>query len=1468
MKSISIVQRVIMFTLVASLLGCDSGARQVSTTVNPPSEIARLPITLTVSAPSSVTPGETISMAATLDYPDGVPPKVSWRQINTDTPVMLSSTTARSVTFTAPVPSQGAEILTFEVTAYPFDKPESSVTKQVVMDVFSFPLTINSVDRDVNSGDRVSLHGKTNTPSQYPLTVLWTQLHGTPVTLDNENTLNPTFTAPDVLVKETLLFSLQVETAGSRQDVTSKVTVNPPPVDPIQIGGVTNPTSVPTVKKFLATPDSVVTLTPLQPLEAGNTAMWVQLSGAPITIENPSNIPSSFIMPHGLNEPVIVRLTVTDSAGSTTATDQAIYPASEPKHLNTTSVISGSPVTVHSTTPSSGLGDSHAWIQVSGPKVTLENANTDATTFTAPTGTTPNHNIVLQHTITPPDPGLPTITTHTINLVSASAVIHRSLDAYTGSNVTVHADGVAGTTYTWEQIGGPQVQLNSNAAVTMFTAPSNTAKGKTITLQSKAVTELNSKFIIHTINLIPAIPPLSVTASAGTSSITSGSQGGFNSSVTGGTPPYTYTWSPMAGPTITLDETVSSAPTFTAPAITSATQLAYTLTVTDADMNSQSIDVSVTLEPQPISIQVYQNKEQTSGDPVGLHASAVGGVAPYSYNWLQKNTPPAPSVVLNTNIDYAPVFTAPNVTEPKLIEFEVTVTDSAGSQAMATEFVRVTPLTPPTLPKLTVSAPPQLVVNEGASVNLSVVTKGGDGTYSYSWLEKTSGFTLNNPTLSTPSFIAPMVNKDGTLSAVVTVTDGSGNTESAPISILVRDTSLHISAGKDITLVDGHLTSLHALITHPSVPPYTYTWSQLSGGAATIIDMDTANPSINLPDKLTDTYEFSVTVTDGHGEQAVDNILLSATFALGADAGRDQTVTENSPVSLHGIDVGGLGNTSVKWTQLQGSPVNLVGDSTLNPTFISPITATNAREELVFQLVATDSSAQTASDTLSVYVEPVLPKVSIAASAYLFENSTSSLTAVATGGTPPYTFNWTRSGDIGSTITSPTTAATIGFTTPAFALATAHDMFEVTVTDGRGHTSVASHGFLLHAVPPKPVLTLAQTIASTIVSGGQSPAMVSVTGASQPLTFSWADNTSGMFVGGFSPSATVQNPSYTAPLVGKDTSVDVRVTVGDSVNASATSNQSVLITAVPMTINVNGDTTVLRGQTLQLHADISGGIPPYLLLDWKDTAAGSSNSIGKGIDVALDTTPLTPGDYKVNFAAISSPPATSIATKHFILTVKDPKRTLTVPANANLKAGDNFSGSVSVSPSFAGESFTFTVSSAGGGPDLSLSSAKGINSELSANDLVAGVDETYTVTATLGNESLSETFTIKTPKAVVINAVTAHVCSGVKGDPNYNRLCGLVPAREPTIQCDTATPYAMNTMENTQDGKKTIIKRCAAKDECETLWWQQTSDETQCTSFDPTQQYLFDFTCHYCCTTDNCNKDLFPVKSTLYIGDA
>src|SRR5207247_11133466 len=113
------------------------------------------------------------------------------------------------------------------------------------------------------------------------------------------------------------------------------------------------------------------------------------------------------------------------------------------------------------------------------------------------------------------------------------------------------------------------------------------------------------------------------------------------------------------------------------------------------------------------------------------------------------------------------------------------------------------------------------------------------------------------------------------------------------------------------------------------------------------------------------TIVFDLTVTDPHTLTGPDSVSIHVSNVNQipvANAGLDQTVNENTLVTLNGTDSTDpdLDLLHFTWSQTAGPPVALTGGTTANPTFTAPSVGAGGTT-LTFQLVVSDGQVRCAA---------------------------------------------------------------------------------------------------------------------------------------------------------------------------------------------------------------------------------------------------------------------------------------------------------------------------------------------------------------------------------------------------------------------------------------------------------------------------------------------------------------------------
>lgn len=254
-------------------------------------------------------------------------------------------------------------------------------------------------------------------------------------------------------------------------------------------------------------------------------------------------------------------------------------------------------------------------------------------------------------------------------------------------------------------------------------------------------------------------------------------QGSIVTAVSGGTAPYTYTWSNGAG---------------NVPSISGLAGGRYQLTVTDASSCSAVIDTQI------YAISTI-NVTTTVTGPIcnpTFEAAASGGTSPYSYLW-SNGAHTYNTTGLTNNTYYA-----------------VTATDANGCTAFATRYNNYNGLSIDTMNGSSVS-----IISPGCNGNSGSITihiRNGQAPYTWHWSGSSSTDSIASG-LSAGSYS-------------VTVTDANGCTGSRLYYVNSANavyTYIYSSVNPTCGASDGSLTAY----AYGGSGPYTYSWSP--GGSTT-----------------------------------------------------------------------------------------------------------------------------------------------------------------------------------------------------------------------------------------------------------------------------------------------------------------------------------------------------------------------------------------------------------------------------------------------------------------------------------------------------------------------------------------------------------------------------------------------------------------------------------------------------------
>ena len=305
----------------------------------------------------------------------------TWQQIS-GTAVSLNNTSIATPNFDAPNIN---DTLVFSLSVS--DGELSSASDEVsitIEQVNTAPTAHAGIDQSVAGLSMVQLSAASSSDAEgNTLNYSWQQLSGTDVTLDDPNSLSPSFSAPNI--NDTLVFSLLVDDGelSSNQDSVS-ISIQAINQAPLAEAGADQ-----NVQGF-----TTVNLSGLnsQDPDGDNLSFsWTQISGTSVALSDPQSQTPSFIAPN-VNDTLVFSLRVNDGVIDSEADMLSI----NIQRVNTPPVAhagvdryvgSLSVVALNGVNSRDDEGDplSYQWSQLSGPAVTLNQSNTVQPTFTADT---------------------------------------------------------------------------------------------------------------------------------------------------------------------------------------------------------------------------------------------------------------------------------------------------------------------------------------------------------------------------------------------------------------------------------------------------------------------------------------------------------------------------------------------------------------------------------------------------------------------------------------------------------------------------------------------------------------------------------------------------------------------------------------------------------------------------------------------------------------------------------------------------------------------------------------------------------------------------------------------------------------------------------------------------------------------------------------------------------------------------
>ncbi len=646
-----------------------------------------------------------------------------------------------------------------------------------------------------------------------------------------------------------------------------------------------------------------------------------------------------------------------------------------------------------------------------------------------------------------------------------------------------------------------------------------------------------------------------------------GNNGAVSIALTGGTGPFTYQWSPNIG---------------ASPSVTGLFSGTYTLTVKGKHNCTSMITVDIP-EPPTLNIDYQTTAVSCFGQSDGIIALSVsGGKEPYNYSWgngliaydialglMAGNYPvtvtdanacpadteiivPQPpvltaSVAVLTPVscfgssDGSAIVNAAGGTQPYSYNwntigattsvvsnlpagnYPVVVTDSAGCTAAAGLI-----LNQPSgmVTQITSNFGSCNLPNGSASVNIT----GGTAPYSYLW----------NQTGDTTSAVSGLFAGQYTL----TTTDANGCHVIDTVDI--QNSGMFNANVSSITNVRCSGGQDGSAIIHVSngKAPYTYTWQPSGGNTPVATNLAAGNYTVTVKDGNNCSMNIPVVVNEP------PPILISVNSSHVTCAGQG-----NGTASVN--VTGGTGGYTYKW--LPGG---------MNTPAIGSLDGGNYTVEI------TDVNNCTATSSFSIN-EPTPISITTNSTKAGCNLSNGSVGANVTGGTSPYTYQWSPGGMQSATITGISAGA-----------------YSITVTDAHNCISTSSAAV---SNTTGPTVALVSTSPATCYDGNQGRAEIAINSGVAPFFINWSPS------GGSSTIANnLKAGNYT-------------VTVRDSNNC---------FTSIPLSISqppklhsaFNPSPPLCHGGTDgSALSHISGGIAPYTYHWSNGNTTANASGLSQGI---------------------------------------------------------------------------------------------------------------------------------------------------------------------------------------------------------------------------------------------------------------
>jgi large repetitive protein len=771
----------------------------------------------------------------------------------------------------------------------------------------------------------------------------------------------------------------------------------------------------------------------------------------------------------------------------------------------------------------------------------------------------------------------------------------------TGSASITASGGSPGYTFTW----APAVANTTSGST-------NTATGLTAGTYVCTVTDLNGCTSTRTV-IITQPPALINTFTQVNVLCNGGNNGSATVTAAGGTPGYTFSWTPAVANT-------TSGSTNTATGLAAGT---YVCTITDLNGCTSTRTVIIT-QPPALVLAVSATTTTCGNNNGSVSVTVTGGTGTPTYVWTPGN------------------YTTATVNNLAAGSYVVTVTDGNNCTATATATINSSSSIAST------NAVTNVLCNGASTGSATVTVTGNNGPVTYAWVPNVS--TTNSATgLAAGTY-------------VVTATDATGCPTTTTVTI-TQPTALTNTFTQVNVLCNGGNTGSATVTAAGGTPGYTFSWAPavanttsgstntatgLTAGTyvCTITDLNgctstrtviiTQPPALVLAVSATTTTcgnnngSVSVTVTGGTGTPtyvwtpgnyttATVNNLAAGSYVVTVTDGNNCTATATATINSSSsiASTNAVTNVLCNGASTGSATVTVTGNNgPVTYAWVPNVSTTNSATGLAagtYVVTATDATGCPTTTTVTITQPTALTNTFTQLNVLCNGSNTGSATVTAAGGTPGYTFSWAPA--VANTTSGSSNSAT----------GLAAGTYVCTITDLNGCTSTQTV-----IITQPPALTVSVSTIPSTCGNPNGSMTATVSGGTGSPSFLWTP--------GNATTATVNNVAA-GPYT---------VLVTDANNCTTTALVTVNNLGSP-TVNITSFTNVscFNGNNASATALGSGGSGP-LSYTWTN---GDTTATAVNLNAGTYTVTVTDQNNCTDTASISITQPTQVTAAQTVTNV-------------------------------------------------------------------------------------------------------------------------------------------------------------------------------------------------------------------------